>query len=408
PRIIDIVKVGRRRNVVIDGHVFLKGLDLNAYIAAGMEADHENIVFEDALEKLRLGMLIKLRAPYVLDPAEFVNGLKSLPNPIGYLLVTDDVLPDNLQRDGHLDHVVRKFIEAGLDPVNAIRAASLYPAIHLRLYDRGTLSPGKLADIVLLKNLESFEVKYVFADGVLVAQDGKLVAPIPKLFFPEDAKKTVKARSLSADDFKVKAPSGKNRVKVRVIEFPELPSELRGGAAFAQSLITRFGVEELEVRDGYVDPGDLATIAVIERHGRSGNIGKGFIKGLGPERGAAASTVSHDSHNLVVLGRDLDDMAVAANYLVKVQGGVVVVDGGKVLASIELPVAGLMSEEPLEAVAEKFRKVREALREIGLRDHPYAPPLFFLALPVIPAAKITDKGLFDVIAQKPVSLFAEE
>ncbi|MCD6235743.1 MAG: adenine deaminase, partial [Thaumarchaeota archaeon] len=112
PRIIDIVKVGRRRNVVIDGHVFLKGLDLNAYIAAGMEADHENIVFEDALEKLRLGMLIKLRAPYVLDPSEFVNGLKSLPNPIGYLLVTDDVLPDNLQRDGHLDHVVRKFIEA--------------------------------------------------------------------------------------------------------------------------------------------------------------------------------------------------------------------------------------------------------------------------------------------------------
>ncbi|HDD40172.1 MAG TPA: adenine deaminase, partial [Nitrososphaeria archaeon] len=248
----------------------------------------------------------------------------------------------------------------------------------------------------------------VFADGVLVAKDGKLVKEIPHHPFPEDSKRTVRVRKLQEDDFRIKAPpnSGK-RVKVRVIELSPPRAELKGGARFLQSVVTKFSVEELEVKEGYVDPGDLALIAVIERHGKTGDVAKGFVKNSGITRGAVATTISHDSHNLLVMGRDPKDMLVAANWIVSSQGGVVVARNGGIVASIELPVAGLMSEEPIQKVAEKFENVREAFREIGLIDHPYAPPIFFLALPVIPAAKITDKGLFDVMAQKPVELFVQ-
>ena len=408
PRIIEIIKIGKRRNVVIDGHVFLSGLDLNAYIAAGMEADHENMRFEEALEKLRLGMLVKLRAPYLLDVEEFVRGLKSLPNPSGYLFVTDDVLPDNLRRDGHLDNVIRSFIEAGLDPIDAIRAATIHPALHLRLHDRGVLSPGKLADVVLLNDLKKFDVKCVFANGVLAAIDGRLVSKMPEYAFPEDAKKTVKVKKLKEDDFKIKAPTRAEKVKARVIELSALGGESRSGEKFLQNVLTRFSIEELRVVDGYVDPGELALIAVIERHGKTGEIAKGFVKNSGMTAGAVASTVAHDSHNLIVMGRSPKDMSVAANYVVEAQGGIAVAKNGDIIASVELPIAGLMSEEPLERVAEKFEAVRRAFRDIGLRDHPYAPPIFFLALPVIPAAKITDKGLYDVVAQKAVKLFVEE
>jgi len=406
PRMIEIVKAGRRRGVVIDGHCFLKGLDLNAYVAAGMEADHENFSFEDALEKLRLGMLIKLRAPYLLDVREFVNGLKSLRSPIGFLLVTDDVLPDNLKRDGHLDNVVRSFIEAGLDPIEALRASTLYPAIHLRLYDRGLIAPGRLADIILLRSLEGFEVEHVFADGDLVASGGKLVKPIPISSFPEDAKKTVKVGRLSLEDFKIRAPIKRGKIKVRVIELLGA-EEAEGAESFSQSILTRFSIEEVEVREGWLDLGDLALIAVIERHGKGGGMAKGLLKVSGLREGAAASTVAHDSHNLIVVGKDPKDMLSAANKVIEMQGGVAVARKGEIIASLPLPVAGLMSEEPLEEVAEGFEKVRKAFKSIGLRDHPYSPPLFFLALPVIPEAKITDKGLYSVLEQKFVSLFVE-
>ena len=406
PKMIEIVKAGRRKGVVIDGHCFLKGLDLNAYVAAGMEADHENFSFEDALEKLRLGMLIKLRAPYLLDVREFVNGLKSLRSPIGFLLVTDDILPDNLKRDGHLDNVVRSFIEAGLDPIEALRASTLYPAIHLRLYDRGLIAPGRLADIILLRSLEGFEVEHVFADGDLVASGGKLVKPIPISSFPEDAKKTVKVGRLSLEDFKIRAPIKRGKIKVRVIELLGA-EEAEGAESFSQSILTRFSIEEVEAREGWLDLGDLALIAVIERHGKGGGMAKGLLKGSGLREGAAASTVAHDSHNLIIVGKDPKDMLSAANKVIEMQGGVAVARKGEIIASLPLPVAGLMSEEPLEKVAEGFEKVRKAFRSIGLRDHSYSPPLFFLALPVIPEAKITDKGLYSVLEQKFVSLFVE-
>lgn len=406
PKIIEIVKAGRRKGVVIDGHCFLRGLDLNAYVAAGMEADHENLGFEEALEKLRLGMLIKLRAPYLLDVKEFVKGLKSLRNPIGFLLVTDDILPDNLKRDGHLDNVVRSFIEAGLDPIEALRASTLYPAIHLRLYDRGLIAPGKLADIVLLRSLEGFEVEHVFADGDLVASGGKLVKSIPIPNFPEEAQRTMKIRGLSLDDFRIRAPIKQGRIKVRVIELLGA-EELEGAESFSQSILTRFSIEEVVVREGWVDLGDLALIAVIERHGKGGGAAKGLLKNSGLEEGAVASTIAHDSHNLIVVGKDPRDALSAANKVIEMQGGVAVARGGEIIASLPLPVAGLMSEGPLERVAEDFEAVRKAFRRLGLRDHPYSPPLFFLALPVIPEAKITDKGLYSVLEQRFVSLFAE-
>lgn len=410
PRIIEILKVGRDGGMVIDGHTFLEGLDLNAYVAAGVEADHENFNFEEALKKLRLGMLVKLRAPYLLNVEEFVKGFNSLPNPSGFLLVTDDILPDNLMRDGHLDFVVRSFIEAGMDPVETVKAASLRPALHLKLFDRGVVAPGKLADVVLLKSLERFDVHVVFADGRLVARDGRLVEKIPVSRFPEEAKKTVHVGELRREDFMIRVPREAEKVKARVIEFQEPLVPADGGdrgAEFLQSILTRFVVEEFPVKDGYVDVGERAVIVVKERHGRNGGTGRGIVKNSGMREGAVASTVAHDTHNLLVMGRNPDDMLHAARHVAERQGGIAVARRGELIASIELPVAGLMSEESPEVVAEKFGRVREAFREIGLRDHPYAPIFFFIALPVIPNAKITDKGLFDVLAQKPVSLFLD-
>ncbi len=403
----EIVKVGRRLRKLMDGHTFLHGLQLNAYIAAGMEADHENFTFQDGLEKLRLGMYMKIRLPYLLDAEEFVAGIKNLPSPRRLIFVTDDCLPDNLVRDGHLDYVVRTFIEHGMDPVEAIRAATITPATHLRLYELGAVSPGKFADIVLLGSLEKFDVRMVFAGGRLVARDGRMVAEVPLHRFPENSKKTVKVRGLSLDHFRIKAPEGRDRVRVRVIDLGEPDPASNVGQEFLQTLITRFSVREFPVKDGYIDTQGEAVITVIERHGRSGNVNKGIVGNTGMRRGAVASTVAHDSHNLVVMGVRPEDMLAAARRVVENQGGVVVVDDGRVLAEVELPVAGLMSEEPVERVAEKFRKVREAMRSIGLRDHPYMPVFFLLTLPVIPNAKITDKYLYDVLGAKPVELIVE-
>ena len=406
-RVKEIIEVGRRRNTVIDGHAFLDGLKLNAYVAAGVEADHENFTFREALQKLRLGMYLKLRAPYLLDVEEFVGGLKSLPDPRRIIFVTDDMLPDNLARDGHLDFVVRSFIEYGFDPIEAVRAATLVPATHLRLYDRGCISPGKLADIALIRSLERFDVKMVFSNGVLVAKDGRMVVELPTLRFPEEAKHTVHVRRLRAEDFWIKAPPGRKTVKLRVIDLGGSTHSSNSGQEFLQSVITRFSIREFPVKDGYVDTMGEAVIAVIERHGKDGGMCKGVVGNSGMRKGAVASTVAHDSHNLVVMGIKPGDMLRAAERVVENQGGVAVAVDGEVIAEVELPVAGLMSEEPFEAVAAKFGEVRKAMRKLGLRDHPYMPIFFLLTLPVIPSAKITDRCLYDVLARKPVELIVD-
>ncbi len=393
-----ILEVGWRENAVIDGHcVLLSGARLGAYIAAGPEADHENFTVDSMIEKLRRGMYVKLRGPYILDTRRFVEALKSVPS--GWdrvIFVSDDVMPDTLLERGHLDFVVRSMIEAGMDEVEAIRSVTLRPAEHMRMKDIGAIAPGRLADVVVLKDLRRVEVDLVVSNGVPVAREGRMTLKLDDRPFDRRAYGTVKVGSLRPEDFEFVAPVENGKMRVRVVDFPR-PEEIEGDVAWAflQMIVTKASEAVVEVRNRRPVLGEVALMKVIERHGKHGSSGIGFVRNM-LRRGAVATTVAHDSHNLAVVGTDPMDMYVAASEVVKAGGGMAAVLNGKVLSLIELPVAGLMSEEPVEVMAGKMRAFRESLRKLEAIDHPYMPLVSLMTLSVIPAYRITDKGLFDV------------
>ncbi|MEM0450206.1 MAG: adenine deaminase C-terminal domain-containing protein [Nitrososphaerota archaeon] len=397
-----ILEAGWRRNSVIDGHcVLLSGARLNAYIAAGPEADHENFTIESMLEKLRRGMYVKLRGPYILDPRRFVEALKGLPS--GWervVFVTDDVMPDTLLEKGHLDFVVRSMIEAGMDEVEAIRSATLRPAEHMRMRDLGAIAPGRIADVLILRDLRRVDVDLVVASGVPVARGGRLIVQLERRSFDRRAYGTVRVKELKQEDFVFRAPIKEGRMRVRVVDFPR-PEEIAGDVSwtFLQMIVTKLSEAEIEVRDHRPVLGEVALMKVIERHGKHGSSGVGFVRNL-LRRGAVATTVAHDSHNLAVVGTNPVDMHVAATEVIRAGGGMAAALDGKVLALIELPIAGLMSEEPVEVMAGKMRAFREALRRLEAIDHPYMPLISLMTLSVIPRVRVTDKGLFDVIEQR--------
>ncbi|MEM0375572.1 MAG: adenine deaminase C-terminal domain-containing protein [Nitrososphaerota archaeon] len=397
-----ILEAGWRRNSVIDGHcVLLSGARLNAYIAAGPEADHENFTIESMLEKLRRGMYVKLRGPYILDPRRFVEALKGLPN--GWervVFVTDDVMPDTLLEKGHLDFVVRSMIEAGMDEVEAIRSATLRPAEHMRMRDLGAIAPGRIADVLILRDLRRVDVDLVVASGVPVARGGRLIVQLERRSFDRRAYGTVRVKELKQEDFVFRAPVKEGRMRVRVVDFPR-PEEIAGDVSwtFLQMIVTELSEAEIEVRDHRPVLGEVALMKVIERHGKHGSSGVGFVRNL-LRRGAVATTVAHDSHNLAVVGTNPVDMHLAATEVIRAGGGMAAALDGKVLALIELPIAGLMSEEPVEVMAGKMRAFREALRRLEAIDHPYMPLISLMTLSVIPRVRVTDKGLFDVIEQR--------
>ena len=403
-KMMSILEAGRRNKAVIDGHaVFLTGNDLNAYVTAGPEADHENFNPASVIEKLRSGMYVKLRGPTILNVKAMVSALNELPKPWNIIFVTDDIMPDNLLKMGHLDFVCRNYIQAGMDPVEVVRAATWRPAQHMHFFDLGAIAPGKIADIVVLDKLEKFNVDTVIANGALVAKGGILAAEFSKQPFDSRAKNTVKVKQLSVDDFQVEPPIRNGRIKVNVIDFTQSPGEMGDvGLAFLESVLTRLEQAELEVRDGNYVMGDLATAFVFERHGRSGSRGLAFVRSL-IRKGAVASTVAHDAHNLVILGTNPKDMLAAAQAVTKQGGGVAAVKDGRLLALIELPIAGIMSDEEIQVVGGKMAKLRQAFGELGLLDHPYMPLISLLTLAVVPHVRITDKGLFDVDHQQYVN-----
>ncbi|MCX8161532.1 MAG: adenine deaminase [Candidatus Bathyarchaeota archaeon] len=381
-RILDIVKVGRSYGKVIDGHApLLSGRLLDGYISAGINADHEIFSFEEALEKVRRGLYVKIRR-YLLESSGFVEGVKRIPDRGRLLLATDDTPPDILESDGHMDVLLRRAVELGLDPVEAIQAATIRPALHLRLNDLGAIAPGRIADIVVLESLEKFKVKRVYIDGRLTVDDGRLVVPIESKPPPSDVLNTVKIGKLSIDDFKVKAPIVDGYVEARILRVKGLETEIF--------------TDKLRVKYGVVDPGRYTYVAVVERHGRGGGLTVGFIDGIGLREGAIASTVAHDSHNIVVVGRKLDDIIFAVDKLREIQGGYIAVRDGEILAMVKLPIAGLMSDEPVSTVAGELRRFREAEYMLGVEDPYPIPMISLLALPVIPHARITDKGIYDV------------
>ncbi|RNF33786.1 adenine deaminase [Paracoccus methylarcula] len=364
----------------IDGHCpQLSGRDLNAYIAAGIRTEHEATTAEEALEKLRKGMRVLIREGSVSKDLDALQPILT-EAASGYIcLCTDDRNPLDIGEHGHLDYMIRRLIKLGTTPLSAYRAASLSAAEAFGLKDRGLIAPGLRADIVAVGSLEACDARLVLCAGRVVED----AAFAERGFIPPVGRASVKAPTVRAEDFRC---SG-NRAETDVIGIME------------GKIITQHLREEITPQDGDKRPDparDLMRIAVIERHGRNGNIATGFVRGFGIARGAIASTVCHDHHNIAVVGADYDDMALAANRLSDIEGGFVVVDGGRILAELALPIAGLMSLDPFEAVRDRLVDLREAARSLGVTlEEPFLQ-LAFLALPVIPALKITDRGMVDV------------
>ena len=364
----------------MDGHCpQLSGRDLNAYIAAGIRTEHEATTAEEALEKLRKGMRVLIREGSVSKDLRALQPVLDLQTAPYMCLCTDDRNPLDITEEGHLDHMIRTLIALGTSPLAAYRAASLSGAEAFGLKDRGLIAPGLRADIVALGSLEGCDVRHVFCAGRQVtAETFEARAPLAVI-----GRNSVQAPRVTPASFRTTT----NREQTDVIGIIE------------GRIITEHLHEVIAIRDGDKPPDpqrDLARIAVIERHGRNGNIATGFVRGFAMQGGAIASTVCHDHHNIACVGVDYADMALAATRLGEIEGGFVVTRGGVVLAELALPVAGLMSLAPFEEVRDRLIALRAAARSLGVTLHEPFLQLAFLALPVIPALKITDRGLVDV------------
>lgn len=364
----------------IDGHCpQLRGMDLNAYIAAGISTEHEATTAEEAREKLQKGMRVLIREGSVSKDLHALQPLLTERTAPYMCLCTDDRNPLDIAEEGHLDYMIRTLIALGTSPLAAYRAASLSGAEAFGLKDRGLIAPGKRADIVAVRSLDACDVQTVFCAGIEATAENftkrSKIDPV--------GTGSVHAPLLRADDFRAKA----NRAETDVIGIVE------------GKIITEHLHETIVVEDGdkHPDPArDLIRIAVVERHGKNGNIAAGFVRGFGLQRGAIASTVCHDHHNIACVGVDYADMALAANRLSEIEGGFVVAAGGDVLAELALRVAGLMSLESFEEVHDRLVDLRAAAKSLGVTLNEPFLQLAFLALPVIPALKITDRGMVDV------------
>jgi adenine deaminase len=385
PRMGGIVQAGLASGKLVCGHARgLKDADLNAFMAAGVSSDHELVSGEDLMEKLRAGLTIELRGSHDHLLPEFVAALNALGHlPQTVTLCTDDVFPDDLLQGGGLDDVVRRLVRYGLRPEWALRAATLNAAQRLGRADLGLIAAGRRADIVIFEDLSGFAARQVIANGRAVAEGGRMLVEVPAC----DAtalEGSMKLPLREPDDFRV-ASEG---VKVRL-------------ATIDRPRFTQWGEAETEVKDGFVVPPQGATmISVTHRHGVAEPITRtGFLTGWGNWNGAFATTVSHDSHNLTVFGGNAEDMALAANAVIKAGGGMAVASEGKVTALLPLPLSGLVSDAPLEDVAKAFEELREAVGRVVDWQPPYL--VFKACFGATLACNIgphqTDMGIADVL-----------
>jgi adenine deaminase len=384
----------------VDGHApGLGGKALNAYLAAGPRSDHETTRLEEGREKLRRGMYLMIREGTTEKNLEELLPLVSDRTASRCLLIVDDRSCRDLQQDGDVDAVVRKAVALGLEPVRAVQLATINPATYFGLRDVGAIGPGYRAHLLVCDDLERLRIRQVYHSGRLVAEDGR------PLFEAPDMPATTLTHSfhvhgLGPDSFALSAaglPLTKESVPYPVIEV--VPGQI----------VTGRGVEKVPVEGGRVaaDPEhDILKLAVVERHRGTGNVGVGLVRGFGLRRGALASSYAHDSHNIVVVGASDDDMYKAALQVASLQGGLVVIADGEVIAALPLPVAGLMSPHPIDEVVRDFDAVEEAARSLGATVPAPFAVLSFLALPVIPSLKLTDRGLVDAATGRFVDVAA--
>ncbi|MDJ0631343.1 MAG: adenine deaminase C-terminal domain-containing protein [Rhodobacter sp.] len=388
PRVTGIVNAGLASGKRVCGHARgLKGGALAAYAAAGVETDHELTSANDLLARLEAGMTVELRGSHGHLLPEFANALLELGHlPQTVTFCTDDVFPDDLAQHGGLDHMVRLMISIGLPPEWAYRAATFNAATRIGRADLGLIAPGKRADIVLLDDLEDVKASLVVADGVLVSGRGKLTESVFAIEPPTALRTSVAVAELSPEDFEVTTDFQKTRIAT--LSKPRFPV---------------WGEREVDVKDGkLVLPDDMIRMAIANRYGRNTPVRVAFLENWGTWRGAFATTVSHDSHNLTVFGRDPLDMALAANTVRSSNGGLCVAANGEVLAHLELPLAGLVSEAPLSETAKSFAFVRQSLDALVDWNPPYLvfKALFGASLVCNVGPRLSDVGIVDVFEER--------
>jgi adenine deaminase len=380
PEKLDMISAAIERKLVVDGHCpGMRGRELFGYMSAGISSDHESLTYDEAIEKARLGMKIMLREGSATKclkgfiPQLLGDGI-SLEN---FFFASDDKHPADLIT-GHIDVLVREAMRLGVSPVHAISMATINTARHYRIdHLVGSISIGRRANLVILDDLEKFRIRNVIIRG-------KINPKITGIEYPKYVFRTVKYRKINPDDLKIS--SSKKTVSARVIEL--VPGKL----------ITKKFLEEMKTDGQSVLPDterDILPIAVIERHGKNGNIGRGFVRGFCLKEGATGQSIAHDSHNVIVAGTNFEDMALCANRIKEMQGGIVL-SNKRVIAELPLPSAGILSTQSVSDVNRKLKELHTAIRSMGCRLEAPFIQMSFLALPVIPSLKITDMGLVDV------------
>jgi adenine deaminase len=387
----ELAKIDAGKGKAIDGHApGLRGKNLNAYILAGVRSDHESVEAVEAREKLRLGMHILLREGSTERNLEHLFPLIDAGNFQNCSFATDDKLAGDLVNEGHIDHSVRKVIKLGLPPITALQIATINTARHYNLLNLGAIAPRFWADFIVFDDLKNFRVRQTWKKGVLVAENGKYLAKNPaRVPLPRS---TMNLRYSPAEFF-VKAAGAK---KIKVIEI------------VPQHIVTRTVIVAPKIEDGEIvsdTARDILKLVVVERHRATGNVGVGFVRGFKLKRGAIGSTVAHDAHNVVVAGTNDADIRFAIQQLEHMQGGQVAVANGKVKAELPLPIAGLVSDRPLDEVMRQIDGLNAAARSFGCDlDAPFMT-LSFLSLSPIPELKLTDQGLIDAAKLQRTSLF---
>lgn len=380
----DVIKkltAAQMHNMRIDGHApGLEGNGLNAYVASGVSSDHECSDLLEAMEKLRKGQFIMIREGTAARNLEALAPLLKGKGADRCMFCTDDKHPSDLLEKGHIDYIIKKAISLGIDPVTAVKAASFTAAQHFRLDDRGAVAPGYAADLVVIDSLESFKIEKVFKNGELLFDGDIKCFPKPEI----DPRLTRRAHS----SFNISELSAEDFVSDRALGLIGL---------IPQEIVTN----DCGFADGIDVEKDILKIAVIERHKNTRHIGLGYIKGYGLKAGAVATSVSHDSHNIIALGTSDEEIAAAANRVVQLNGGIVVMKDGKALAELALPLAGIMSDDTLQNVNRALENAKDCAFKLGASTEidPFMT-LSFMSLPVIPALRLTTHGVYDVLKGK--------
>lgn len=392
PASAHMLELAKKYHKSPEGHApAVMGEALNAYRSAGIRSDHESTSKEEALAKLRAGLRVLMREGSAsTDLRPCLKAITEAHADTRYCsMVSDDIDALHICRLGHLDQKIRIAVEEGVDPVTAIQMVTINPAEDLMIDDRvGSITPGKLADIVFLSDLEHCKVEKVIAGGKLVVDGGRLVEELPEPRYSGLLQNTVQlSKRITGDDLVLHVPKSAEKARVHVI------------GADKHTLLTEALDAELDVIDGVVQPDverDVLRIACVERYGKNGSIGKSFIKNFQLREGAIALSVGHDHHNITVVGSDPEDMALAVNRIAELQGGFVLVHHGEILGEIALPICGLLSTEPGEVVADKLEQIIRTLKTLGCDVPSPNVTLSFITLIFIPCFGITDQGLFDV------------